>query len=128
MDVKVWNDHHKDYYEKWNDREMRIPAHGYIVMGRSEAVKFTGAYTPIVRSGTGEDLNPKKLRIERDPEKFAEITDQPIRYESFDGQKFRTLEGMKKHEAEATTKKDNGAVNDAADAKRGRPAKSSEAA
>lgn len=62
--VKVWNDDHRPYSEKFNDDMVTIPAKHYVVMEKPDADRFLGQFTPIKRTGTGEDLYPKRLRME----------------------------------------------------------------
>jgi hypothetical protein len=62
--AKVWNDHSKDYEEKFRDEMVKIPAKHYVIMEKPDADQFLGQYTPIKRDGQGKDLAPKMLRIE----------------------------------------------------------------
>jgi len=91
--VKVRNLDTREYVEIFRDEEIRIPAQGYIEMGRSEAIKFLSQATPLNIDGAGRCLKPKKLVLEEDPEAHAAARDQPIRYEAPDGKQFRTEKG-----------------------------------
>jgi len=93
MKVRVKNLDSREYVEIFRDVEIRIPGHGYIEMGRSEAIKFLSQATPMNVDGAGRCLKPKKLVLEEDPELHAAARDQPIRYEAPDGKQFRTKKG-----------------------------------
>ncbi len=93
MKVKVRNLDTREYTEIFRDEEIRIPAQGYIEMGRSEAIKFLSQATPLNVDGAGRCLKPKKLVLEEDPEQHAAARDQPIRFEAPDGKQFRTEKG-----------------------------------
>ncbi|UCG54700.1 MAG: hypothetical protein JSV32_00320 [Dehalococcoidia bacterium] len=99
MQVKVWNDSDIDHVELFRDKEVRIPAHEYIEMGRSEANKFISQFCPVKQDGAGRHVAPKKLRIEKPAEEFAEMTGQPLKYEACDGKMFRTKVGVEEYEA-----------------------------
>ena len=93
MKVKVRNLDTREYVEIFRDEEIRIPAQGYVEMGRSEAIKFLSQATPLNIDGAGRCLRPKRLVLEEDPEAHAAARDQPIRYEAPDGKQFRTEKG-----------------------------------
>lgn len=93
MKVKVRNLDTREYVEIFRDEEIRIPALGYVEMGRSEAIKFLSQATPLNVDGAGRCLKPKKLVLEEDPEAHAAARDQPIRFEAPDGKQFRTEKG-----------------------------------
>lgn len=90
MKVKVENLDTREYVEIFRDEEIRIPAKGFIEMGRSEAIKFLSQATPLNMDGGGRCLKPKMLRMVEDPELHAAARDQPIKYEAPDGKQFRT--------------------------------------
>lgn len=98
MQVKVWNEDHREWVEEFKGNEIRIPPKGHILMTRSEAVQLLKQYSPPIKNGRGDDLRPKILRMEVDPEEFAARTDQPLKYMAMDGNQFRTTEGLKKYE------------------------------
>lgn len=98
MEVKVWNDGHKDWKEEFKGEFISIPRGGFITMSRSRAVKFLSQYAPFYREGNEDSLNRKRLRMEEDPELKAAATDQPFRFSSTDGKKFRTKQGVENHE------------------------------
>jgi hypothetical protein len=108
--VKVRNLDHRDYVEEFRGEEIVIPAGGFVEMGRSEAVTFLGQMIPIVKDGGDRVLNPKMLKIEQDPEIFAEERGQPFRFSAPDGKEFRTTEGrenyMAKLQAEVISEKE----------------------
>lgn len=64
--VKVWNDNHLDYKEKFQEQDIFIKANHYIVMDKEKAIQFKGTYTPIEKDGGGQPLarSFKKIRIE----------------------------------------------------------------
>lgn len=95
MKVKVENLDTREYVEIFRDEEIRIPAKGYIEMGRSEAIKFLSQATPLNVDGAGRCLKPKMLRLVEDPEAHAAARDQPIRFEAPDGKQFRTEKAYK---------------------------------
>lgn len=95
--VLVRNLHNKEHVEKFKDKTLTIPPGGTIEMGRAEAVTFLGQWCPPIMDGAGRHLYPKKLRIEQDPEAFAEHRDQPLRYDAPDGKRFRTEQGLLNH-------------------------------
>lgn len=68
MQAKVWNDHHKPYSEMFRDEQITIPAKGHVVMDKSDAIIFMGQYTKPNRLDSGEELNPKMLRLEIIPD------------------------------------------------------------
>jgi hypothetical protein len=92
--VKVRNLDTREYVEIFRDEEIRIPAQGYVEMGRSEAIKFLSQATPLNVDGAGRCLRPKKLVMEEDPEAHAAARDQPIKFEAPDGKQFRTQKGF----------------------------------
>lgn len=94
MKVKVRNLDTREYVEIFRDEEIRIPAKGYVEMGRSEAIKFLSQATPLNVDGAGRCLRPKKLVMEEDPEAHAAARDQPIKFEAPDGKQFRTQKGF----------------------------------
>lgn len=63
--AKVWNDWTQEHVEMFKGEEIRIPAKGFIEMGWSEAVQLKGQFSPILRDGTGRDLKPKMIRLEK---------------------------------------------------------------
>lgn len=99
MQVKIWNDHHKEYSEKFRGRMLVIPPHGFIEMGRAEGNRFLHQMTSFGIDGTGKETKVKMLRMEKPAEEFANQTGQPIKYTARDGKKFRTEIGLKEHEA-----------------------------
>jgi hypothetical protein len=99
MRVKVWNDDFREWNEMFKDEPIKIAAHGYIEMSKAEANQLVSQYSPVARDGRGEDIRPKKLRIEMDPEEYAEHVDQPLKYTALDGKQFRTTQGLKNYEA-----------------------------
>jgi len=62
--AKVWNDHTKEYKEKFREDMIVIPPKGYVEMDQSEARIFMGQFVPIKMLDSGEPLNPKMLRLE----------------------------------------------------------------
>lgn len=93
MKVKVRNLDSREYVEIFRDQEIRIPALGYVEMGRSEAIKFLSQATPMNIDGSGRCIKPKKLALEEDPEQHAAARDQPLKFEAPDGKQFRTQKG-----------------------------------
>lgn len=99
MQVRVWNDSEIDHVEMFRDKEIKIPAGEYIEMGRSEANMFLAQFRPVKMDGAGRHVAPKMLRVERPAEVFAEMTDQPLKFQARDGQMFRTEVGKAEYEA-----------------------------
>jgi hypothetical protein len=64
LKAKIWNDHTKDYSEKFKDEMVTIPAKQFVVMEKPDADQFMGQYVPIQRDGQGKDLSLKMLRLE----------------------------------------------------------------
>jgi len=96
--VKIFNDSHIDYKGLFRDSPIEIPANSFIEMGRAEAIKFLGEYSPVSIDGAGRHKMPKKLRMLEDPEQKAERYNQPLRFTAFDGSKFRTTQGLQAYE------------------------------
>lgn len=94
MQVRVRNLSQIDFNGTFRDKPIMVPGNGFIEMGRAEAIKFIGEWSPMKIDGAGRHLNPKKLVIEEDPEVKAERYSQPLRYEAMDGTRFRTKEGL----------------------------------
>lgn len=63
--VRVWNDHTEDHVEEFRGDKVVIKAKGFVEMPYPDAVQFRGQFTPIIRDGLGNDLKPKRIRIER---------------------------------------------------------------
>jgi len=101
MKVKVWNDGPVDWVEEFKGDVITIPRGEYIDMTRSRAVKFLSQFAPFEKVVQGQSRpNPKKLRIEADPEEDAKRKDQPLRFTcTADDTRYRTQEGLKNHEA-----------------------------
>jgi hypothetical protein len=95
--VRVRNLHSEEHVEKFRGKVITIPPGGTIEMGRAEAVKFLSQWSPPIKDGTGRHLYPKKLKLEQDPEAFAEQRDQPLKYDAPDGKRFRTPEGLENY-------------------------------
>lgn len=107
MKVKVRNLDTKEYTEIFRDEEVRIPALGFVEMGRSEAIKFLSQATPMNVDGSGRCLKPKKLVLEEDPEAHAAARDQPIKFEAPDGKQFRTEKGYQAYLENFSLEKSN---------------------
>lgn len=78
MLVKVWNDHSKDYSEKYDDKIYLIKAKNFIELDEDEARELVRRWSPIIKDGAGNDANPKMLRMEYDPYLYAKKMGQPI--------------------------------------------------
>lgn len=63
--ARVWNDHTEEHVEEFRGEILRIPPKSFIELPWPSAVQFRGQYTPILRDGLGQDLKPKKIRLER---------------------------------------------------------------
>lgn len=94
--AKVWNDHDKDHVEMFKGDEIRVPAKGFIKMEWSEAVQFRGQYTPIERDGMGNDLKPKKIRLEKMPVELSGNEAQQFICQ-MDRQEFSSQEELDEH-------------------------------
>jgi hypothetical protein len=62
--VKVWNDDDREYVELFREEELRIPAHGFIIMSRHDAADFVSKWINPIDPKTGQEKNFKKLRRE----------------------------------------------------------------
>ena len=102
MKVKLWNDGPFDWEEEYKGEIYKIPKGGYIEVERSRAVKIQSQFSHFSREGNIRQQNPKMLRIEIDPEKWAEHNDQPLRFVASDGKKFRTVQGVENYEKSIT--------------------------
>jgi hypothetical protein len=103
MQVRVRNKSDIDFVGTFRDKPIAVPGGDYIEMGRAEALKFIGEWSPVKIDGAGRHLAPKMLVIEEDPEVKAERYSQPLRYEAMDGTKFRTKEGLAAYDAALQT-------------------------
>ncbi len=95
--AKVWNDHNKEHVEKFKGDEIRIPANGYIEMPWQEAIQFRGQYSPIIRDGLGNDLKPKKIRLEKKSVESSDANIAPIFMCQMDRQEFGTQAELDEH-------------------------------
>ena len=100
--VKVWNDHDFEYKEKYKDEVIVIPPKSHIMMPRSKAKHFQAQFSPFQREGSVENMGYKRVRIEEDLEEKAARYDQPFKFSTPDGTKFRTEYGMLRHMEEVT--------------------------
>ena len=98
MQVDVYNKSDIDFEGTFRDKPIHIPAKGSIKMGRAEANKFIGEWSPMVVDGAGRHLKPKSLEIREDPEARAERLGQPLKFQSVDGKEFRTTQGLEAYE------------------------------
>jgi len=62
--ARVWNDSEKIWKEEFRGDMLEIPSFGFIEMPYPDAVQFRGQFHPLVRDGLGQDVNPKKIRLE----------------------------------------------------------------
>jgi len=106
MLVKIWNDSSILYKEIFQDELVEIKPRGFIEMPRSKAITFLGSYRPFQKEGRIEDRGIKPLRLEENAEELAKKYQQPAIYESSDGTKFRTKEGLRLHNESLTVKKE----------------------
>jgi hypothetical protein len=98
MKVKVFNDDTREYRETFRGDDICIPAGGFIMMERAEAIAFKGQWCPIIEDGNKNKLNAKKIRIEdlpielryREKKKFVS---------NFNGMQFDTEEELNAHYA-----------------------------
>jgi hypothetical protein len=95
MKAKVWNDGNETYREVFKGNEIVIPAKQFIEMEFTEANVFRGTFTPIVRDGSGKDLRPKAIRVEKILESAAE---EKVEYVcTKDGSKWPNQEALDNH-------------------------------
>lgn len=82
--AKVWNDHVTDhegkkvtkpYVEKFRDEVVSIEPGKCVEMDKFDALQFVGQYTPVKKDGLGNDLVPKKLRVEFIPDPTPKVTE-----------------------------------------------------
>src|SRR3990167_6556242 len=76
--VRVWNDHTKEHVEMFKGDLIKVQAQNFIEMDRLDAIQFVGQFTGIVRDALGNDLRPKKLRLDdsvipKTPEKIVQF-------------------------------------------------------
>lgn len=103
MKVKLWNDGPIDWVEEYKGETYTIPTGGFIELERSKAVKIQSQFSPFKNNPNNpREANYKKLRIEMDPEKWAEHNKQPVKFTASDGSRFRTKEGLRLHEEQIT--------------------------
>lgn len=63
---KVWNENSLDHVEMFKGDRIVIPAKGYVVMDRDDAVAFRGAFVaPIISDGNADPRTFKKIRLEK---------------------------------------------------------------
>ena len=118
MRVQVENRSNIDFVGTFRDKPINIPAGKSIEMGRSEAVKFLGEWSPVRVDGAGRHMMPKSLYLVENLEEKAEKYGQPLKYTAFDGQMFRTTQGLEAYEAKL--KKESKGVIDAKPTRRRR--------
>lgn len=65
--VRVHNDNVHDYQEKFREKDVKIPAKGFIEMEESDAKLFKGSFAPIQVDADGSPIPQgfKMIRIER---------------------------------------------------------------
>ena len=97
MEVQVLNESQIDFDGLFKDQKIFIPAGESITMGRAQAVKFLGDFSPMQIDGAGRHKMPKMLKIIEDPELKAARYDQPMKFEAIDGKMFRTKQGVEKY-------------------------------
>lgn len=96
--VQVWNDNVHPYREMFREREIKIPAKGFIEMDEDEAQLFKGTFAGIL---VDADDNPdprgyKMIRIE--PITAATPKAEPEKFVSHrDGKSFDTEKELKAH-------------------------------
>jgi hypothetical protein len=66
--ARVWNDHEKEYVEKLDDVEYRIPGKKYIELEKFDALKLVSSYIQPKKDGLGNMINHKQLRLEHLPD------------------------------------------------------------
>lgn len=106
--VKVHNDNMKEFITKLDDTKYVIPGRGFIEVPRTEAMKLIHGYSPIVKDGVGNDLNPRQLRLEFP----KDAQGNEIRYKNvaastksmLDGKEYPSAEAMVAHILASTTK------------------------
>jgi hypothetical protein len=66
--VKVWNDNKHVHVEKYQGKDIEIPAGKYIEMDYDDALQFQGKFKPPMITGQGHDPRGfKMIRVERPP-------------------------------------------------------------
>lgn len=85
--VEVWNNHEKDYSEKWHEKDFTVPAGKCIVMSRHEASMFVG------RNAHGL-TKPKMLEIRPIKEQVPEVAKFTCMH---DGEEFSTQVELDEH-------------------------------
>lgn len=95
--VKVWNDHTEEHVEEYRGETIRIPAKGFIEMGKSDFDFFKGQYTPIIRDGMGRDLKPKMIRGELIPHPATQELESKYFVCQMDRQMFETQSALDAH-------------------------------
>jgi hypothetical protein len=126
---KVWNENELPHTEMFKGDKIVIPAKGFVVMDRDDAVAFRGAFVaPIINDGNADPRTFKKIRIEK-IEDAAEVIKEPstIRCQacSYETETSKDLlEHVKANHMDALTV-DAVAEKEIEARKRGRPAKAS---
>jgi len=75
LTVKLWNRNKLDHNEKWRDKDISIPAGGYIKMDYDEANRFMGQmFTPkFDKGGIQVPSSYKWLEMDTDDKRRAEL-------------------------------------------------------
>lgn len=115
--ARVWNDDDKEYVEKFKENTIVIPAKKFIVMDVGEANSFLRAFTPVVRDSKEQDVQPKRLRMERF--KTKERLDRPkpkficmVDNQEFPNQKAYDVHVKENHMANIVDKESRDAFED----------------
>lgn len=73
MNVRVWNDNTKVYSEELDGEVITIPAKGFVEMSRGKGMKLVQSFTPVLKDGMGNHLNPKMLRVEFHEGRYKQV-------------------------------------------------------
>lgn len=63
---KVWNENDLPHTEMFKGDKITIPAKGYVVMQRDDAIAFRGSFVaPVIVDGNADPRTFKKIRLEK---------------------------------------------------------------
>lgn len=130
--VKVWNDNVHDFKQKFRGNDIHIKSKQYVEMERDDAILFRGEFSPIERDADGHPLatSYKMIRIEDpNPVDFGGKRDElgciACKFKGQD-KKSLMIHMIDTHSDDLLV--DEEAEAEVAAKKRGRPAKSAQAA
>jgi len=96
--ARVWNLDTQPYTEEYRGQTITIEPEKFIVMDPNEAALFLKAFTPVIKDGRGQYINPKKLRMELYTDKTASSPKRESKFQCMvDGEIFPTQRAYDEH-------------------------------